>query len=56
MERGSFATNRAHVLGWKEVKHEEVKRRRTPDPECEEYVQIQANDTLHTVREKQGRR
>jgi len=36
--------------------HEEVKRRRIPDPECEEYIQIQANDTLQIVREKQGKR
>jgi hypothetical protein len=33
-----------------------MKRRRVPDPECEEYSQIQANDTLQLVREKQGRR
>jgi hypothetical protein len=33
-----------------------VKRRRIPDPECEEYIQILANDTLQIVREKQGKR
>jgi hypothetical protein len=33
-----------------------MKRRRIPDPECEEYIQILANDTLQIVREKQGKR